>query len=293
MRFRVLSILFLLAAALSVRADDKLPLLKAGADVYSNVTVTAVSATDVYFTHSGGMGNAKLKDLDPELQKHFNYNPVQADVAAKKQAAANSEFRQQIISAPVPVPRDETRVPPTLTPQGDIVVPQIYAHPFLHKHAPDCVVDKWLTDAPDTKGKFILMNFFEMRSEPCRRAIPDLNEIQAEFKDHLVVVGLSDESEDAFRKITDPKIDYSVAVDPQRRMLLAVGVTAIPHLMLMDPHGIVRFEGTPFYLDRQWLGRVLGKYIQNELKTPHEKYSRIQSYSQLDLCARNGFNPSR
>ena len=150
MRFRVWGILFLPAAALSARADETLPLLKVGADVYSNVTVTAVSATDVFFTFSGGMGNAKLKELGPELQKHFNYNPAMAEAAAKKQAAANAEFLKQIINAPVAVPTDETRVPATLTPEGDIVVPQLYAKSFLHQRAPDCVVDKWLTEAPDT-----------------------------------------------------------------------------------------------------------------------------------------------
>jgi hypothetical protein len=260
MCFRSWSIFLLLATGLAVRADEKFPLLKVSSEVYSNVTVTTVSPTDIYFTHSGGMANAKLKDLDPQLQKHFNYNPVQADAVTKTQAVADAEYRQQVVSEPALVPRDETRLPPTLTAEGDIAVPRLYANSFLHQRAPDCVVDKWLTDVPDTNGKFILMNFFEMRSEPCRHWIPDLNEIQTEFKDHLVVVGLSDETEADLQKISDPKIEYAVAIDPQRRMLLAVGVTAIPHLLLIDPHGIVRFEGTPFYLDRQWLGRVLKDY---------------------------------
>jgi len=34
--------------------------LKVGGDeVYSNVTVTSVSVTDIYFTHANGIGNAK------------------------------------------------------------------------------------------------------------------------------------------------------------------------------------------------------------------------------------------
>jgi len=49
-------------------ADEKLPVLQAGGEVYSNVTVTAVSATDVFFTHDQGMGNAKLKDLSPGIR---------------------------------------------------------------------------------------------------------------------------------------------------------------------------------------------------------------------------------
>ena len=66
----------LIAAVWAARADEKLPMLKAGSEVYSNVTVTTVTATDIYFTYSSGMGNVKLSKLDPALQAHFNYDPV-------------------------------------------------------------------------------------------------------------------------------------------------------------------------------------------------------------------------
>ena len=61
----------LLVAIGSVRADEKLPVLQVGSNTYSNVTVTVVTATDIYFTYAGGMGNAKLKLLSPDLKKHF------------------------------------------------------------------------------------------------------------------------------------------------------------------------------------------------------------------------------
>ena len=56
-----------LLGAVSVWADEKLPVLRAGTNVYSNVTVLSVSATDVFFTYNNGKGmaNAKLKNLSP------------------------------------------------------------------------------------------------------------------------------------------------------------------------------------------------------------------------------------
>src|ERR1700720_3274190 len=54
----VLSLAFL---ALPIYADETLPVLKVGSDTYSNVLVTSVSITDVYFTSDKGMANAKLK----------------------------------------------------------------------------------------------------------------------------------------------------------------------------------------------------------------------------------------
>jgi hypothetical protein len=64
MRAAVLITLIWMAAAWAAQADEKLSELKVGINTYSNVTVTP---TDIYFTHAGGMGNAKLKQLSPEL----------------------------------------------------------------------------------------------------------------------------------------------------------------------------------------------------------------------------------
>jgi thioredoxin-related protein len=106
MRARDFFIVFSLISAVgAVRADEKLPMLKAGINTYSNVTVTAVTATDIYFTYGGGMGNVKLKLLSPELQKHFGYDPKQADEAEQKQAAANVQYHAQAINQPAPRPR--------------------------------------------------------------------------------------------------------------------------------------------------------------------------------------------
>jgi len=103
LRFTVITALGLLGL-MSVAADEQLPTLRAGKNVYSNVTVTAVTTTDVYFTFAGGMGNAKLKDLSPDLQKHFHYDPAKAGDLVQKQAAANAQYHLQALRQPAPKP---------------------------------------------------------------------------------------------------------------------------------------------------------------------------------------------
>jgi thiol-disulfide isomerase/thioredoxin len=98
MRAKGFIVFSLIAAVWAARADEKLPVLKAGSEVYSNVTVTTVTATDIYFTYANGMGNAKLKSLSPDLQKHFHYNPAKAGEVEQKQAAANAQFHNQVVS---------------------------------------------------------------------------------------------------------------------------------------------------------------------------------------------------
>lgn len=107
-----------LLGAVSVLADEKLPVLRAGSDVYSNVTVLSVSATDVFFTYNNGKGmaNAKLKNLSPDLQKHFNYNPAAASAVEQKQTRENFEYRKEDYQAAdvfgAATPTDETRPRP-------------------------------------------------------------------------------------------------------------------------------------------------------------------------------------
>ena len=86
--------------------------------------------------------------------------------------------------------------------------------------------------------------------------------MHAKFKERLVVVGLSDEPEQAVRKMKEPRIDYAIAIDTRARTETEVGVKGIPHTMLIDPNGVVRFEGMPHYLSERDLERLLNKFGQ-------------------------------
>ncbi len=247
----------LLAVSISAWAEVKLPALKVGGETYTNVTVLSKNATDIYFTHSRGMGNAKLKDLPPDLQKQFGYDAVKAGELAKKQAEANAAFRKEVQTTKQSAP---AQTKGKSAESGDIPVPGIHAKSFLNAPAPRLVVEKWLTAKPNYDGKFLLIDFWATWCAPCRRSIPELNALHAKFGDRLVVVGLSDEAEREVREMKSPKIDYFVAIDTEAAMKRAVEVRGIPHAMLVDPKGIVRFEGHPGYLKPDAVAKLLAKY---------------------------------
>ena len=251
------------AAALTVCADEKLPTLKAGSEVYSNVTVWRVTATDLYFVHAQGMSNAKLKSLDPEMQRHFHFDPAKAENTEKNRIEANARYRAEAAAregaaAKSPPMEDESRQ--EALEEGDMVVPKLHAKSFMGQPAPRFVVEKWLAGPPNPAGKFVLIDFWATWCRPCRESIPHLKALHAKFKDRLVIIGLSNETEAAVRKMTSPHIDYFVAIDTQERMKRAVEVRGIQHAMLIDPQGIVRFEGHPGYLQEKGLERLLAKY---------------------------------
>ena len=122
---------------------------------------------------------------------------------------------------------------------------RMWADSFLGKKAPELVVESWIGTKPETKGKFVLVDFWATWCGPCRKAIPELNTLHKEFGDRLVVIGLSDEERGTVEKFANPKIEYFSAVDPEARMKDAVGVKGVPHVLLIDPEGVVRWEGFP------------------------------------------------
>ena len=122
-------------------------------------------------------------------------------------------------------------------------------------------MEKWLTPEPKREGKFVLIDFWATWCPPCRKAIPELNALQKKFEDRLVVIGISDENEDKVKSLKDPNMEYNVAIDPQARTKKALGVTGIPHVILVDPQGIVKREGFPFLNKHEITAEVVGKTL--------------------------------
>lgn len=92
LHFKFLALFTLFAVALSAVADDTFQTLEADGHIYTNVTVTGVTATDIYFTCDNGMGNAKLKNLSPKLQERFHFNADRAAAQENQQAQANFQY---------------------------------------------------------------------------------------------------------------------------------------------------------------------------------------------------------
>ena len=82
--------------------NDRLATLQVGTDIYSNVVIRSISPTEIFFTHNRGLGNAKLRNLSPDLQSRFRFDPIKAVEIEKKQAQANALFLEKIKTEPPP-----------------------------------------------------------------------------------------------------------------------------------------------------------------------------------------------
>lgn len=117
-------------------------------------------------------------------------------------------------------------------------------HDLRGKPAPEIVAQQWLRALPSTKGKVVVLQFFLPWSGGSRRAVKTLNEWQAEFKDDLVVVGLTKESEGDTRKFVQlTKPQFAIGIDEAAKNEKEFGVIGHPFIAVVSPDGIVRWQG--------------------------------------------------
>jgi cytochrome c biogenesis protein CcmG, thiol:disulfide interchange protein DsbE len=248
----------LVLGAMVASAEEPWPSIQVGSEVYSNVTITSVTATDVYFNHARGLGSAKLKNLSPQLQKHFGFNAAKAGELEKKQREQNAQFRAEIATRDKAAARAAASQV-EMDDDGNVVVPKLYARSYLNQRPPRIFAEEWLTPPPDVTGKFVLVVILTGWADQCRAAIPHLNSLQARFKDRFVVVGISNETLENLKKLTSPRVEFAFGTDPQSRTWNMLEVQAIPHSILIDPKGTVRWEGVPLFLTEKGLERLMDR----------------------------------
>ncbi len=121
------------------------------------------------------------------------------------------------------------------------------AHDLRGKKAPDLFAEKWFDGkAPDTKGKVVVVDFWATWCGPCRKLIPEMNEWSKKLSKDVVFIGISDEPAATVQGLMkSTPMNYHVAVDTSQKMKNVLGVQGIPHVMVVTPDGVVRWQGWP------------------------------------------------
>jgi cytochrome c biogenesis protein CcmG, thiol:disulfide interchange protein DsbE len=238
----------LLVAFSLAAAPMKMDTLTVGSETYTNVTFLGANATDVYFTHSHGITNVKLKYLPPDLQAKFNYDPKAAAAAEQKQLEADARYHTNLAAGITAKAVADARAAQPPQPLENLADP-ISDKSLLGKKAPAMEVEKWIGDKPELEGKFVLVSFWEPWSAPCRKTIPELNAFQKKFADKLAVVGLTRGPAADVTDLADPKIEFANGLDSNGKLAAAAGVTSVPCVLLVDPKGVVLYQGHPAALN--------------------------------------------
>ena len=95
----------------------------------------------------------------------------------------------------------------------------------------------------DYKGKVVIIDFWATWCPPCRKGIPDLISIQKDFKDDLVVIGISLDGEKTIKDVPgfvkSYGINYPIVYGDEKVVAAYGGIEAIPTAFVVDKEGHV------------------------------------------------------
>ncbi len=92
----------------------------------------------------------------------------------------------------------------------------------------------------DHKNKVVILDFWATWCPPCRKGIPDLIQLQKKYKDQLVVIGISldtDTKKDVVPFAKEFGMNYPVVYGDQKVVMNYGGIEAIPTSFIIDKKG--------------------------------------------------------
>ena len=105
-----------------------------------------------------------------------------------------------------------------------------------------------------------MIDFWASWCGPCRKEIPNLKKVYAEYKDKgLQLIGVSiDNSEAAWQKaVKEEQLDYLQLNDPKNITGKLYNFNGIPFIILISPEGIILEKG----LRGTEVGEKVAKYL--------------------------------
>jgi thiol-disulfide isomerase/thioredoxin len=159
--------------------------------------------------------------------------------------------------------------------------------PRIGMKAPALEGLQWIKGGPVKmeRGSIYVVEFWATWCPPCRKSIPHLTKVQAEFKDKgVTIIGVSDETPDKVKPFVAEKgdeMDYVVAISPDRHVhkiyMEAFKVRGIPNAFIIDKTGTLVWQGHPM----AGMDQVLAQVVAGDFD--HVSFAKKQAAEQAEM----------
>jgi thiol-disulfide isomerase/thioredoxin len=103
-------------------------------------------------------------------------------------------------------------------------------------------LDGMTLSSAEWRGKVVMVNFWATWCLPCRAEIPELIALQDKYRDHLVIVGISEDDlpPEIVRKFAlEQKMNYPIAMTTPEIEKVFPGIVSLPTTFILDHEGRV------------------------------------------------------
>jgi thiol-disulfide isomerase/thioredoxin len=150
----------------------------------------------------------------------------------------------------------------------------------------------------DWHGKVVLVNFWATWCPPCIAEIPDLIRLQDKYRDHLVVVGVSEDeipAAEVKRFAEERQVNYPIVMSTPELQRLFPGIVALPTTFALDREGRMakKHVGLLSGHEAEGVTRVLAGLSVNAKVERVDDPSRLSAESAAQIREVPGVNMSR
>jgi thiol-disulfide isomerase/thioredoxin len=139
------------------------------------------------------------------------------------------------VRRPLPIMREPVAATPA--PSAEKLALQFYRDPAPVGALAVTDLDGRAISSADLHDKVVIVNFWATWCPPCRAEIPDLIALQNKYKDHLQIIGISDDDdppETVKKWAVAHNINYPIVMNTPELRKTFTGVTALPTSFIVD-----------------------------------------------------------